>query len=530
MTTFNVSTGGRSQVLVDEQQLKQLQAELTRRGMELERLKASMETLSAINTPAHFMAAAMALCNEMASRWQAERVGIGILKGRYVRLKALSHTEKITRNMQLVQDIESAMEECLDQDVEIIIPPPKEASFVYRLNENLSARHGPSAVISLPLRRERVAVKERNDERFGNVVAVLTMERKLDKPFTLQEIEALRLTCDLFTARLIDLYEHDRWAGAKAARATRRTLAWAVGAKHTWAKVAAIAVCGFLTYAFLVDGMYKVEASFTMQTIEKREVSAPFDAQLDKVHVKVGDLVFSKETGAPFDDLSHANALAPLMPIPRPPTILAELETTDLRIKRNQDSSAVALKLARASALLAEASAPAADPSKLSEYMITKLEADVLQADVDEDDWRLEHSMLKTPIDGRVFQGDLASKIGMTLKAGDVLMEVGQTELRAELSVQEDQIMELKVGQSGVLKTTSHPGAPMKFVVERINPTAAVAGGKNIFNVRVRILDAQPDTLKEGVEGLAKVDIRNEKKAWIWTHRMINWVRMKLWM
>src|ERR1700743_2793692 len=104
MTSFNVMAGGRPQVLVDEQQLSQIQAELQRRGTETERLKASMETLASVNAPGRFMAAAMALCNELASRWKAERVGIGFLKGRYVRLQALSHTEKITRHMQLVQD------------------------------------------------------------------------------------------------------------------------------------------------------------------------------------------------------------------------------------------------------------------------------------------------------------------------------------------------------------------------------------------------------------------------------------------
>ena len=70
-----------------------------------------------------FAGAAMTFCNEIAARWQADRVGLGFLKGRYVQLKALSHTEKFSRKMKLVQDIEAAMEECLDQDVEIIYPP-----------------------------------------------------------------------------------------------------------------------------------------------------------------------------------------------------------------------------------------------------------------------------------------------------------------------------------------------------------------------------------------------------------------------
>ena len=70
----------------------------------------------------------MAFCNEIAAQWQCERVSLGFLKGRYVQLKAMSHTEDFSRKMKVVQDIESAMEECLDQDTEILVPAPKESA------------------------------------------------------------------------------------------------------------------------------------------------------------------------------------------------------------------------------------------------------------------------------------------------------------------------------------------------------------------------------------------------------------------
>ena len=291
MSTFNVVAGGRAQVLLDEQQLAQMQAELSRRAGELERLKSAMETLTAINTPARFMAASMALCNELASRWRAERVGVGFLRGRYVRLQALSHTEKITRHMQLVQDIEGAMEECLDQDLEVQFPPTKDASYVYRSAEKLSAKQGPNAVCSMPLRRS------------GEVVAVLTVERTTERPMSLEELETLRLTCDLFTARLVDLYENDRWIGAKAAKNLRKSAAWFVGAKHTWPKVAAIAVCGLVAFATLCTGEFKVEAPFEFKSSEMQVVPAPFDGFLKTVNSTVGDLVWAEGTSTPFDGL-----------------------------------------------------------------------------------------------------------------------------------------------------------------------------------------------------------------------------------
>jgi len=86
------------------------------------RLQQATETLSAVNRQQRFTSAAMALCNEVASQWQCERASVGFLKGRYVQLKAMSHTEHFSRKMEAIQDIESAMEECLDQDIEIISP------------------------------------------------------------------------------------------------------------------------------------------------------------------------------------------------------------------------------------------------------------------------------------------------------------------------------------------------------------------------------------------------------------------------
>lgn len=528
MSSFNVMAGGRTQVLVDEQRLAQLQAEAERRAQELERLKAAMEVLSAANGPAHFIAAAMALCNELSARWRAERVGLGFLKGRYVRLMALSHTEKITRHMQLVQDIESAMEECLDQDVEITFPPPKEATFVYRATDHLAQRHGPSAVISLPLRR--VDAKHRNDERFGNVVAVLTVERKADKPFTLQEVETLRLTADLFTARMVDLYENDLWIGAKAARGTRRSLAWAVGAKHTWAKLAAVAVSGFIAFATLVKGPYRAEAPFEIQAVEKQTINMPYTGTLATVNVDVNDMVFTPETGKAYDDLNAMSPLAWVLPVDHPPTVLAEVDSSlaeqDALKAQGQFWNAWNQRDADMSA--------EAQPDQKARVSMDTAQIAVAKSQWDKDQLLIAQAKIHSPINGRIFAGEWKQKIGESVQLGQELFEVGQGALRAELRVPDEEITELMAGQTGVLKTTSYPDRPIRFTVETIPPEAAVVATNNVFKVRVA-LDAKDSAwlgpASVGMQGLAKVDIsRDHCYGWIWTHRMVDWVRMKLWM
>jgi multidrug resistance efflux pump len=522
MTTLNVSSA-RPQVLVDEQQLAQLQAEFGRRALELERLKTAFETLSAVNAPARFLASAMALCNELSSRFKAQRVGIGFLKGRYVRLLALSHTEKITRHMQLVQDIEASMEECLDQDVEIIVPPPKDASFVYRATQQLASKHGPSAVCSLPLRRKHAAAKS-HDSRDSDVVAVLTMERLADKPLSLEEIETLRLTCDLFTSRLVDLYEHDKWIGAKAVRETRKVLSWAVGPKHTWAKVISLAVAGLIAYSVLVQGTQKVEGQFVFEASEKQIVSAPFEGILNSVSVAPGDMVFTENTGAHFDQLNRVCPVAPLIVFRRPETVLATLKTAELVTK---------LKGAQAQVLTALKQAQMARKEgikKEGEAQMYEAEAQKAQADADLYQQHIDSATIKSPVDGIVLQGDLRTKIGAPLKIGEELFHVADpAKIRAELSIPEDQIVDLKVGHPGELAAGTNPGMHIPFHVERINPVAEVVAAHNVFKVRAK-LDGDPKVwMKPGMEGIAKVSVDKKPYAWLWTQRLVNWVRMKLW-
>jgi hypothetical protein len=512
MTTFNVVAGGRAQVLLDEQQLAQMQAELARRAGELERLKAAMETLTSINTPAHFMAASMALCNELASRWKAERVGVGFLRGRYVRLQALSHTEKITRHMQLVQDIEAAMEECLDQDLEVQFPPTKDASYVYRSAEKLSAKQGPNAVCSVPLRRS------------GEVVAVLTVERTVQRPMTLEELETLRLTCDLFTARLVDLYENDRWIGAKAAKSLRKSAAWFVGAKHTWPKVAAIAVCGLLAFATFCKGEFKVEAPFAFQSSETQVVPAPFDGFLKSVDATIGDLVWTEESSAPFNDLDAMSPLVGMLP-KRPASVLATLNTAELRSQRSEAAAEMASAEQQANIARAQGM------GKEGEVKEAEADADKYRAQVDLYDWRIARAAIKTPVDGVIFNGDLKQKLGAPVHVGDELFQVGAREkLRAELTVPEDQIAELQVNQHGELAASTYPGQHIGFTVERINPVSVVSDQHNVYKVRVVFDKGElKPWMKPGIEGIAKVNVGRARYMWLWTHRLVNWVRMKLW-
>jgi len=465
--------------------LYEMRLALARRQADLRRLRSAMEALAAVNEQDRFAGMAMALANDLAARWQCDRVSLGFLKGRYVKLRAMSHTEKFSRKMKLVQNIEAAMEECLDQDVEVMFPASPDATFISRAAADLSRQQGPSSVLCLPLRHG------------GRPAAVLVLERPADRPFALEEVEGLRLTGDLVTARVVNLEEQGRWIGARAAASLRRTAAVVVGPKHTWIKLAVLAIVGFAVFAVFVKGPYRVEAPFAFEPITQQVVPSPFDGYLAEVFVEPGAQV---EGGK---------------------TVLATLETVELRLRLG---SAKAERLG----YLKQASAAAAE-DKTAEQQIALAQADRIAAQVDLLEHEISQATIVSPTTGIVVTGDLKRQIGAPFKTGDVLFQVAPLEaLRGELSVPEDEISDVELGQEGELAPTGFPERRIRFVVERINPMSEVVERQNVFKVRVRLVESDLQILP-GMEGLAKVDIGERAYGWIWTRKLVNWVRMKLW-
>ena len=241
-----------------------------------------LDLMILLNEDGNYMKAAMTFCNELASRFHCERVSLGLLKDRYVRVQAISHMEAFEKKMDIVQSLETAMEECFDQDEEIVWPKPDGVDSVVREHERYTQKQGGAAMVSLPLRLD------------GESVGVLSCERG-GEPFTEHEVIGLRLFCDQAIRRLSDLKKADRWFGARMASAARERFASLLGVEHTFAKLAGLLVCVALGVLLFGSWEYRVEAPFMLKTDAVRYVPAPFDGYIDKTHVRVGDKVDERD-------------------------------------------------------------------------------------------------------------------------------------------------------------------------------------------------------------------------------------------
>jgi multidrug resistance efflux pump len=285
--------------------------------------------------------------------------------------------------------------------------------------------------------------------------------------------------------------------GAKLAGAVREAVAVVVGPRHTWAKLIVILAFAAAVFLIFAKGNYRAEASFVLEGTERQVVPAPFDGYLKTVAVEVSDAIKANETS------------------------LAELDTAELRLKLAEVKAEKAGYLKQMDAAMRD--------NETAQAQIAEANAQKAQAQIDLYEYMVAQARLLSPLSGTVVQGDLKRQIGAPVKMGDVLFEVTPLEsLRAVLHVREDQITDVQIGQRGRLATASYPAQRIAFEVERVNPIAEVVKQKNVFKVRVRLLELYP-WMRPGMEGVAKIDLAKRSYAWIWTRKIVNWVRMKLW-
>lgn len=481
----------------------ELSQTLRQRERDLRGLSQAMQVLDAVNREPKFRPASIAMCNQIADTWHAARASVGFLAGQSVKLRAMSHTEDVIRKMQLVQDLEAAMEECVDQDSEVLVPQPANATTIDRQARLYIDKHGPGKLCILPLRLHK------------QIVGALAIEWPTDHDITTAEVEALRLAANLFTARLHQFHLDDRWLGARMATSLRKSAAVLVGPRHTWAKLVVLAVVACLAFAFFVKGNDTVDSSFTVQTTRRQIVTAPFEGTL----LSVGEGIEVNEPVIGSDQASASN----------PATVLAQMDTSELRVERAAIQAQLADYRAQADAARGEGDLAAVEIA-LANVRRLEAQADLL-------DYRINRSTLTSPITGVVIEGDLKQRINGAMQKGEVLFEIAPLDaMRAELLVPASRIGDIRARleypdnpSRGQLASASHPGDFIGFTVERIEPEAEVVNGENIFRVRVS-LDSVTEWIRPGVEGQAKIHVAKRSYAYLWTRDAVNWARMKLWL
>ena len=137
---------------------------------------------------------------------------------------------------------------------------------------------------------------------------------------------------------------------------------------------------------------------------------------------------------------------------------------------------------------------------------------------------------ITAPFDGIVVSGDLSQQLCTPVERGNVLFEVAPlNEYRIVLKIDERDITEVKVGLFGELVLSSTPDRGFAFRVEKITPVSTAQEGRNFFRVEARPVGEDTEVLRPGMQGVAKVMIDKRRFAWIWSHKVVHWLRLFVW-
>jgi hypothetical protein len=479
-----------------------------RRGAEATRAMAQnhqrvLQLSRAVADAEGFLSAAMNLCNELANATGATRVSIGWLKGQLIRVKALSHTEEFDKKQELIVQLEKAMEECYDQESMVIYDPSGNTpgDSVTRQAAILSRAQGGHVVVSLPLRRH------------AEIEGIVTLEFLSGQSLTPQMIESLTIAVDLLAPQLYDRHENDHWLITKVGISARDTAEELLGPKHWIAKLVTTGVIllllvltnflGLPTTTWLLHWMdvrptYHVTAPIVFESVDRRSLCAPFDGQIDQVFKLPGE---------------HVTAGTPLF----------SLRTDDLE-KQLAKSNSDALYHKR------KAEADAADNTKIADQLAEEAQEQEAEAQSSLLQNQIDRATIRAPFDGEIIKGDLSDKKNTPVKEGEEQMVFAQPgKLRASLTVNERDIQDVLPNATGTLATTSQPTDKVKFVVTRIVPMGQAKEGNNVFTVYAEPAEVRT-SWRPGMAGEARVDVGKRTLAWIWSHRLIEFIRLKIWM
>jgi multidrug resistance efflux pump len=448
---------------------------------------ACLDLFAAIGEQSRFKGTALALVNFLATRLHCDRVSIGTMrKNASMRVRAISHSATFKNEGQLVDAIENAMEEAVDQRATIVFPTRPSDRTVAMAHRTLAEIvKAPSvSLVSLTLvdgKRASIGAitLERHREPFGNdSLQVAETMAALLGPIIALQLRANRIVA----GRAVDTVGH----GFAAIGNPRRPVL----------KLAAIGALALALTLALGVGEYRVTAKSVLEAEVQRAAVVPFEGYIRTASTRAGDTVRAGDLLAALDDRD---------------LILDRLKWRAERDKLVQKQREVLAKHDRANLVILES-------------QIRQADSQVALAEE-----KLSRARIVAPFDGIVVSGDLTQMLGSPVEKGKLLFEIAPLNTyRLIVHVDERDVRYVAVAQTGVVAFAGMPWTPMPIVVSKITPVTVAEEGRNSFRVEATLTELGPH-LRPGMEGVAKIETGRRSLVWIWTRALVEWARLVAW-
>ncbi|MDW4496655.1 efflux RND transporter periplasmic adaptor subunit [Sulfitobacter sp. D35] len=432
-----------------------------------------------------FEAACRAACTDLAQRFGCDRVAIGTRRFGRSQVRAISHTAQFGKRMNLARQLSAAMDEAIDQRTVVMHPPAADTEVIAANAAAALARAQAVAhVLTVPL----YAV-----DRY---IGAVTLERPQGRPFDAAEAETLEAIATTLAPILEEKRQNDRWLVTKLAVAVGAQARRLLGPGRVGYKLTVLAGLALAAFCYFAMADYRVSADASVEGSVRRAVVAAYDGYVAEAPVRAGDRVSEGDLLVRMDDRDLA---------------LERLRLVTARQRIELEYEGAIAERDRAEA-------------RIKQTQIAQTDAQIGLFDA-----QLKRVRLTAPFDGLVVSGDLSQSVGAAVRRGEVLLEVAPLDAyRVVLSVDERQIADVAVGQTGTLLVSALPNEPFPIRVEKITPVAEYADGRTTFRVEAA-LTGEAARLRPGMEGAAKIDIDRRRRIAIWTKPALDWARIWTW-
>jgi multidrug efflux pump subunit AcrA (membrane-fusion protein) len=405
-----------------------------------------------------------------------------------VRLRAISHSASFRGQGRLVDAIENAMEEALDQRTSIAYPPlpatERAVTMAHRALSELIRAPGASLMTVVTTGGK------------GDLVGAIALERHRGEPFDADALQMAEVVAALVGPVLgLQLRANRVLAGNLIDRIGDGFAALVGPGRPGFKLVALAAAAAGLSLAF-ATAEHRVTAKSVLEAEVQRAAVVPFDGFIRSAPVRAGDTVKSGDALAVLDDRD---------------LVLDRLKWRAERDKLVQKHREALAKHDRANLVVIES-------------QIRQAESQLALAEE-----KLARTRIVAPFDAIVVSGDLSQMLGSPVEKGKTLFELApHVSYRVIIHVSERDVRYISMNQQGILALEGMPGDPLPLTLTKITPVTVAEEGRNSFRVEARLTELNQE-LRPGMEGVAKIETGRRSLVWIWTRSVIEWLRLAAW-
>jgi Barrel-sandwich domain of CusB or HlyD membrane-fusion/GAF domain len=456
---------------------------------DIARAASSLDFLAAIGEQPRLQGMAIAVANDLAARLRCDRVSVGIIRRNgSIRLRAISHSASFKGQGRLVDAIENAMEEALDQRTSVAHPPlpstERAVTMAHRALTEIIRVQGTS-LISVVMADGK-----------GELVGAITFERHRNELFDKEALQLAEAIAALLGPIVGLQLRANRLLAGRAMDRVDDGIISLFGPRHPGLKLAAIGVIALALFLALAKGEHRVTAKSVLEGEVQRAAVAPFDGFIRSAPVRAGDTVKAGDVLAALEDRD---------------LILERAKWRAERDKLVQKQREVRAKHDRTNLVILDS-------------QIRQAEAQLALAEE-----KLSRARILAPFDAIVVSGDLSQMLGSPVERGKTLFELAPLDsYRLIVHVDERDVRYVAMGQSGTVAFAGVPWTPLRMNLSKITPVTVAEEGRNSFRIEARLAELGPQ-LRPGMEGVAKIETGQRSLVWIWTRAVVEWLRLVAW-